>query len=225
MGVTDWLARIGTWGTMLLPALIVLGFWGFVFWQRTRRRLLEMKRHEAEGTIGRASFFQSGDMPIHYDLVAHLGTGGPAATSLSEKILRPAIGVRLVVLGVAGVVLYYSTLDSFWPTEFSELEQGTEGIFKAARVLLPVAALYGVLYIFSAEARYDRDILIVTRLMVLRREYRWKNLRRIGDGGAYELILTFEPGGKAKVLKHSTGIKDFKEFALARIQKNRTSHA
>ena len=34
-----------------------------------------------------------------------------------------------------------------------------------------------------------------------------------------------EPGGKATVLKQSTVIADFKTFALAQIQKNRTAHA
>lgn len=184
-----------------------------------------MRQHEADGTLGRAAFLQSGDMPIHYDLVAHIGTGGPAATSVGEKVLRPSIGVRLVILGVAGVILYYTTQPAFWQTDFGGLDEGTGWIFSAARVLLPIAALYGVLYIFTSEARYDRDVLIVTRAMLYRREYRWKNLTRIGDGGAYDLVLFFKPGGKAKVLKHSAGIAEFKTFALAQVQKNRAAHA
>lgn len=223
--MTDWLSKIGTWGTILLPGLIVFGFWGLLFWRRIRSRLRDMKRHEAEGTIGRASFFQSADMPIHYNFVAQIGTGGPAATSVGEKILRPSIGVRLVVLSVAGMICYYSLTPAFWQMEFSELDRGTEWIFSTARVLLPIAALYGVLYIFTSEARYDRDVLIVTRLIGLRREYRWKALTRIGDGGAYDLVLFFKPGGKAKVLKHSTGIAEFKAFALAQVQKNRAENA
>lgn len=210
---------------MLLPALIIFGLWGAVFWPRLRKRRLDMQHHHAEGTIGRASFFQRGDMPIHYDLVAHVGTGGPAATSVGEKVLGPAIGVRLVILGVAGMIFYYCLTPSFWQMEFSGLDRGSEWIFSVARVLLPIGALYGVLYIFTSEARYDRDVLIVTRMMVLRQEYRWKSLIRIGDGGAYDLVLVFKPGGKAKVLKHSRGIADFKAFALAQLQRNRTSHA
>ncbi len=225
MGVTDWLSKIGSFGATILPALIMLGFWGFLITRRLRRRLREMRQHEADGTIGRASFIQSGDMPVHYNFVAKIGTGGPVATSVGEKILRPSIGVRLVVLGVAVMVLYYSTLPAFWPTEFSELDKGTEWIFSVARVLLPFAAVYGVLYIFTSEARYDRDVLIVIRMMIQLREYRWKALTRIGDGGAYDLILFFKPGGKAKVLKHSTGIAEFKAFALAQVQKNRAGNA
>lgn len=224
MGVTDWLAGISSWVATLLPALIVFGVWGLLFRRRIRRSLGDAKRHEAEGTIGRAAFFLVGDMPVHYNFVAEIGTGGPAVASLGEKILRPSIGVRLVVLGVAGMIFYYSLAPAFWQIEFSELDRGTEWIFSTARVLLPIAAVCGVLYIFTSEARYDRNVLIVTRLMQ-RREYRWKALTRIGDGGAYDLVLTFKPGGKAKVLKHSAGIREFKAFALAQVQKNRSANA
>lgn len=225
MGVTDWLAKIGSFGVTILPALIMLGFWGFLITRRLRRRLCEMRRHEADGTIVRASFLQSGDLPIHYDLVAHIGTGGPAVTSVGEKVLLPSVGVRLVMLGVAGMILYYTTQPAFWQADFGGLDEGTGWIFSAARVLLPIATLYGVLYIFTSEARYDRDVLIVTRLMLYRREYRWKNLKKIVDGGAYDLVLFFSPGEKAKVLKHSAGIREFKSFALAQVQKNRAANA
>lgn len=224
MGVTEWLMKIGAWGGLLLPGLIVFGFWGGLIWWRMRRRLQEMKRHEAAGTIGRDSFFQAGDLPLHYDFVAHIGTGGPAPTTVGEKVLRPSIGVRLVVLGIAGMVVYYCLRSGFWPTEFSEVDRGTEWIFSTARVLLPFAALNGVLYVFTSEARYDLDVLIVTRFL-RRREYRWKNLTRIADGGAYDLVLSFKPGGKAKVLKHSAGIGAFKEFAVAQARKNRMRDA
>jgi hypothetical protein len=223
--VTELAARLGAWVSMLLPALIMLGFWGLLIGHRIRKRLREMKRHEDAGTIGRASFFQGGDMPVHYNLVAQVGTGGPAATSLGEKILRPSIGVRLVVLVVVGMIFYYTTQPAFWPSGFNGPDQSTEQIFNIARVLLPIAGLYGVIYIFTSEARYDRDVLIVTRYMLFRREYRWKALTRVSDGGAYDLVLTFKPGGKAKVLKHSAGIRDFKVFALAQVQKNRAAYA
>lgn len=224
MGVTDWLMEIGAFGGLMLPALIILGFWGGLIWWRARRRLQEMKRQEAAGTIGRESFFQTEDLPMHYDFVARIGTGGPAPTTVGEKVLRPSIGVRLMVLGIAAIAIYYCVRPGFWPTEFSEVDRGTAWIFTAARVLLPFAALNGVLYVFTSEARYDPDVLIVTRFL-RRREYRWKNLTRIADGGAYDLVLTFKPGGKAKVLKHSAGIKGFKEFALAQVRKNRMRDA
>jgi len=224
LDVTDWLSETGAWGIVMLPALIVFGFWGGLIWWRVRRRLQEMKRHEAAGTIGRDSFFQTADMPMHYDFVAHIGTGRPAPKTVGEIVLRPSIGVRLVVLGIAGMVIYYCVRPDYWPTEFSELDRGTEWIFTAARVLLPFAALNGVLYVFTSEARYDRDVLIVSRFLG-RREYRWKNLTRIADGGAYDLVLTFKPGGKAKVLKHSAGISGFREFALAQVRNNRVRNA
>lgn len=223
-GVTDWLVGVGARGSMLLPGLIIVGFWGGLIWFRMRRRLVQMKRHEAEGTIGRASFFQGSDLPMHYDFVAHLGTGGPAPTTVGEKVLRPSIGVKLVVLGVSGMIGYYTLSPALWQAELSPLERGTEWIFTVTRFLLPAAALNGILYVFTSEARYDRDVLIVTRFF-RRREYRWKHLVRVADGGAYDLVLFFAEGGKAKVLKHSTGIREFKDFALTQVRKNRMANA
>ena len=223
-GVTDWLAWIGARGSMLLPGLIIIGFWGGLIWFRMRRRLARMKRHEAEGTIGRASFFQTGDLPMHYDFVAHLGTDGPAPTTVGEKVLRPSIGVKLVVLGVSGMIGYYTLSPAYWQIEPSPLERGSEWIFGIFRFLLPAAALNGILYVFTSEARYDRDVLIVTRFFS-RREYRWKHLTRVADGGAYDLVLFFAEGGKAKVLKHSTGIREFKDFALTQVRRNRMANA
>jgi hypothetical protein len=223
-GVTEWLLWIGSRGSMLLPVLVVVGFWGGLIWFLMRRRLKRMKQHAAEGSIGRASFFQSGDLPVHYDLVAHLGTRGPAPTTLGEKVLRPSIGVKLVVLGVTGMIGYYTLSPAFWQLEFSPLNRGEEWIFTVARFLIPVAALNGALYIFTSEARYDRDVLIVERFF-RRREHRWKDLIRIADGGAYDLVLFFAQGGKAKVLKHSTGVREFKDFAVTQARKNRMADA
>jgi hypothetical protein len=223
-GVTDWLVWIGAWGSMLLPGLIVVGLWGGVIWYRMRRRLAAVRGHEGQGTLGRASFFQSGDLPLHYDFVAHLGTGGPAPTTVGEKVLRPSIGVKLVVLGVSAMVGYYTLSPTLWQAEFDPLGRGEDWLFTAARILLPLAALNGILYVFTSEARYDRDVLIVTRFL-RRREYRWKQLVRVADGGAYDLVLFFAEGGKAKVLKHSIGIRELKDFALAQARKNRMADA
>ena len=74
--------------------------------------------------------------------------------------------------------------------------------------------------LFMASNKWFRSVLIVTRLWFFRREFSWKNLVNISDDGQYELVLTFAPGGKAKVLKHSKGIEDFKSFALAKLKEN-----
>lgn len=221
---TNLLTGFGHWFGKYLPALIIFGFWGGIFWLKLRRKL-STQRKEAEGGIGRASFFQPGDMPVHYNFVAQIGTQGPAATGVAEKVLRPAIGVRLVVLFVSGLLIYYCTKEAFWQVEFSALDQGTEWVFQAARVIIPIGAIYGILYVFTSEARYDHEVLITSRMLLFRHEFRWTDLQRIGDGGAYDLVLFFQPGGKAKVLKHSAGIGEFKEFALAQIRKNKAAHA
>jgi hypothetical protein len=87
--------------------------------------------------------------------------------------------------------------------------------------LLLFAATNGVICTFGFEARYNRDLLITTRLFLLRRDYRWRDLDWISDDGAYELVLRFDPGGKAKVLKHCRGIEEFKHFAQEQLAKRR----
>jgi hypothetical protein len=96
---------------------------------------------------------------------------------------------------------------------------------KKLRAAVVIWLFYRALDILVRDARYDHDILTVRPMFGQRREFQWKALQRIRDDGEYWLLLFYEPGGKAKVLKHSTGIADFKTFALAQIQKNRASHA
>ena len=212
---------------ILLGFLFVVAFIGlraFLFWRRISRRRQEIERHKDAGTIGPSGMLQGQALPWHYDKLAQLGTGGQAPMTLDQRMLKPSIGVRLVVLGLCAAMVYYATqMAAGEMNGFQIAEPGPYGSIMIAICLL--AAVNAVFYIFTFETRYDRDMLIVTRMMFFRREYRWKNLWRIADDGAYELQLFFEPGGKAKVLKHSVGIEDFKDFALAQIRRNRAAHA
>ena len=212
---------------ILLGFLFVVAFIGlraFLFWRRISRRRQEIERHKDAGTIGPSGMLQGEALPWHYDKLAQLGTAGQAPMTLDQRVLKPSIGVRLVVLGLCAAMVYYATqMAAGEMNGFQIAEPGPYGSIMIAICLL--AAVNAVFYIFTFETRYDRDMLIVTRMMFFRREYRWKNLWRIADDGAYELQLFFEPGGKAKVLKHSVGIEDFKDFALAQIRRNRAAHA
>ncbi|WP_284165725.1 hypothetical protein [Frigidibacter sp. SD6-1] len=211
--------------SLVLPFAVIFGPMAYFGWWKARRRRQIIDLHRDQGTIGPAAFFQGQPLPRHYDAVARIGTGGPAPMTLNERILKASVGVRFFVLGLAAVIGTFVFRPDLAPNGFHE-----------AMEELPVSVSYlhwailfflgnGVLYIFGFEARYDRDVLIVTRMMFVRREYLWRNLDWIGDDGAYELVLKFEPGGKAKVLKHSVGIGEFKEFAQEQIRKNRTHRA
>ncbi|MGL4235578.1 hypothetical protein [Tabrizicola sp.] len=211
---------------MLLGVLFVVGVIAlrvYLFWRRLNRRRQDIERHNDAGTIGPTGLVQGAVLPWHYDQLAHVGTGGQAAVSLDQRVLKPSVGVKLFVLGLCAAMMYFVTQVTGQQGELQTVDPGTYGAIMNAICLF--AALNGVVYIFTFETRYDRDMLIVTRMMFVRREYRWKNLWRIADDGAYELHLFFEPGGKAKVLKHSVGIEEFKDFALAQIRRNRTANA
>ncbi|MCY1128716.1 hypothetical protein OU426_17800 [Frigidibacter sp. RF13] len=208
--------------SILVPFAVIFVPMAYFGWWKAQRRRQIIDRHRDQGTIGPAAFFQGQALPRHYDAVARIGTGGPAPMTMNERILKASIGVRVFVLGLAAVIGTFVFRPDFAPTGFPEAirELPVPAIY--IHGLLLAALANGVLYIFGFEARYDRDILIVTRMMFFRREYLWRNLDWIGDDGAYELVLRFEPGGKAKVLKHSVGIGEFKEFAQQQIRKNRT---
>lgn len=218
----------GLFAQMAIGVIIVVGFIALrihLFWRRIIRRRQEIERHKDAGTIGPARLIQGQTLPWHYDQLAQLGTRAQAPMTLDQRVLKPSIGVRLFVLGLCAAMFFFAyqmvTVGEF--NGFEVADPGPYGTFMIGLCLL--AALNGVIYIFTFETRYDRDMLIVTRMMFHRREYRWKDLWRIADDGAYELQLHFQPGGKAKVLKHSVGIEEFKDFALAQIRRNRMANA
>jgi hypothetical protein len=199
----------------------VLYFQGRAVLRRHRR----IRQHRAEGTIGPAALLQGDELPLHYDALARLGTKGEAPRTVDDRVLRPSAGVRLLVLGLAlslGSFLFWPGLA---PAGFDEALQELPVSPNVVRWLLLLVLVNAVLYIFGFEARYNRDQLIITRMLVVRRVYRWRDLTWIGDDGAYDLVLRFDPGGKAKVLKHSRGIAEFKRFAQAVLAQHGIAHA
>jgi hypothetical protein len=220
IGIDSFLSQL-LLGFLFVVSMIVLRL--YLFLRKLVRRRVEIERHKDAGTIGPTGMLQGQALPWHYNQLASLGTGGAAQVSLDQRVMKPAIGVKLVVLGLCAAMLYYALVVTGQLGGFQTVDPGPYGTLMTG--LCVFAALNGVAYIFTFETRYDRDMLIVTRMMFFRREYRWKDLWRIADDGAYELHLFFEPGGKAKVLKHSTGIGEFKDFALAQIRRNRMKNA
>ena len=208
-----------------LVLILVLGPVVFFQIRMARRRLQEIARHRAEGTIGPAGFLQGERLPIHYDTLAQLGTTGDAPRTVDDRVLRASVGVRVLVIGLVltvGNALYgQGTMAAGIDEALRELPIPPV----VARSVLAFAAVSALVYIFGFEARYNRDLLVVTRMLVLRREYRWRDLEWIGDDGAYDLVLSFGPRGKARVLKHSRGIAEFRRFAQAVLAKHKEAHA
>jgi hypothetical protein len=205
----------------VLPLAIGIGFFCFMFWSRMQKQKAKIKRHKDAGTIGPAGLIQGSTLPMQYDRLASIGTMGEAARTLDDTILRPTIGVRLLALGLAAMVFCYFAFPEWQPEGLNEALREIPVPLFASQLFIFAAALNGVFYIFGHEARYNRDLLITTRMFLHRREFRWKDLDYIGDDGNYELVLKFRVGGKAKVLKHSRGVEEFKRFAMAQLQKNR----
>lgn len=210
--------------------LIMVLVWGFIalriciFFRRWSRHRAEIKRHKAAGTFAPSGFFQGRQLPLHYDALAGIGSGGEAPVTVGDRILRPAIGVRLFVLGLAAAIVAFLVQPNLAPSGFHEAMGELPVPPLVPQLVLLLGAAWGVAYIFGFEARYNNDMLIVSRLFQ-RREYRWKHLDWLKDDGGYDLVLTFTPGGKAKVLKHSVGVEAFKAVAEGHAKRNRISNA
>lgn len=200
---------------------LVLGPLAYVLGRATLRRHRLIEQHRREGTIGPVSIFQNDRLPLDHEVLARLGTAGEAPQTVDDRILRPSPGVRLLAVALAATVAGYLFLPGFAPDGFHEVMRDLPVPPVVVEALFLIAAVNAVLYIFGFEARYNRDLLIVTRMFLHRREYRWRDLRWIGDDGAYDLVLRFDPGGKAKVRKHCRGIAEFRRFAQERLAKQR----
>lgn len=170
------------------------------------------------------AFFRVGNCRCTMSALAGIGSGGEAPVTVGDRILRPAIGVRLFVLGLAAAIVAFLVQPNLAPSGFREAMGELPVPPLVPQLVLLLGAGWGVAYIFGFEARYNTDMLIVTRLFQ-RREYRWRHLDWLKDDGGYDLVLTFTPGGKAKVLKHSVGVEAFKAVAEGHAKRNRISNA
>lgn len=199
---------------------VILGPIAYFQWRLAARRYRKIDSHRSAGTIGPATFLQGQDLPQHYDALARVGTKGEAPRTLDDHILKASVGVRLFVLGLSVAVIAFALVPGLAPGGWDGAMRELPVPPIVLQVLILAVVANGLLYIFGFEARYNRDLLITTRMFFSRREFRWKNLEWIGDDGAYEFVLRFA-SGKAKVLKHCRGIEDFKVFAQEQIRKNR----
>jgi hypothetical protein len=206
------------YGVVLGPFLII-GWWRL----RRRRRLIEASK--AQGTIADIGGIFAQKLPSHYAALASMGTAGAAPMTVDDRILRPSPGLQLFILGLTTAIAAFTLFPQLAPDGFHEAMAELPGPTLVPKVMMLAALANALIYVFGNEARYNRDTLISTRMAFHRREYRWKDLEWIGDTGAYDLVLMFGQGGKAKVLKHCKGIEDFKMFAQDQIRKNRAAGA
>lgn len=200
--------------------VVILGPIAYFQWRAASRRYRKIDAHRSAGTIGPATFVRGQQLPVHYDALARIGTKGEAPRTLDDHILKASLGVRLVVFGLSLAVIGFTFVPGIASTGWHDAIREMPAPPIVIQLLILAVAANGLFYIFGFEARYNRDLLVTTRMFFSRREYRWKDLEWIGDDGAYEFVLQFA-NGKAKVLKHCRGMEEFKAFAQEQIRENR----
>ncbi len=225
MSATEILGALTGSAPLALGYLVAFVPIGFLVWWKLHRRRRLIEASKAAGEIARIDSPYESRLPVRYAAVASIGTGGTAPMTLDDHILRPSLGVRVMIMALSASVIAFVFTPGLAPGDLHAAMEELPGPVLLPQLVLLAVVANGLLYIFGNEARYNRDKLIVTRFFFHRREYRWKDLDWIGDTGAYDLVLQFQPGGKAKVLRHSRGIEDFKMFAKAQLKRDRPGRA
>lgn len=145
-------------------------------------------------------------LPADAALIAGIGTGRAARQSLDAQVMRASPGLRLLVLAVVGLMLW------LWLGSGLFLG-GTSGLTPvrapAMELLVLGAGLWSALWTFTWELRWDRDGIVLTRLVFFRTTRRWRDLNGILDSRHHDYVLTFDRGGRLRVVKHATGIDAF----------------
>ena len=151
------------------------------------------------------------NLPLDLSMVAGAGRSATAPDTLGDHTLRPTIGLRLISLGISALVLY---LIWFGPAE-------TRLPYPPASWTLTAAVAYGILYIQTYEARYDRDRINYRDALMRQHEVLWRDVFAIRDDGHYEYHLLTDSGRKIRLQKYLVGISDFLTYAETRIAQNR----
>lgn len=201
--------------------VLILGPIAWSLWRAVLRRKRLIERHRADGTIGPAGLFPGTALPKEYDVLARLGTKGEAPRTLDDRVLHTSAGVRLLVGAVALAIAGFLFIPGLAPEDLDAALRVLPVPPIVLKLLLVAVALDSLILIIFFEARYNRDLLTITRPFRRRREFRWRDLEQIQDDGAYYLLLRFSPGGKAAVFKHCRGIEEFKLFAQEQMRKAR----
>jgi hypothetical protein len=199
----------------LAPAVIILS----LAFSLLARRRAKARQHPLQDRVGRTTLGRLVQpLPGDIDLIAQIGQRGTARKSAGMKTLRTTPGLRAISLGVSALGIFLLLAGVF------ALQGLTPDNTLAVCLFLAVLGI-SVLEVHSYELRYDRDGMVLTRLMYWRRSFDWVHLMGIDDDQNYHYVLAFSKGGRVKVMKHLVGMTDFLTHVATVLDRNDARHA
>lgn len=154
-------------------------------------------------------------LPADAQLIAGIGTGRAAQSSLDAQVMRASAGLRILVVALVGMMGWYILGPGPAPVGWGD------NLVRAPAMEMALlgGGLWSVLWTFTWELRWDRDGLTLTRAVFFRTTRRWRDLNGIRDSRHHDYILTFDTGDRLSVLKNATGIDAFLTRAAAELRK------
>ncbi|MCU0801205.1 MAG: hypothetical protein MUD11_05415 [Rhodobacteraceae bacterium] len=181
--------------------------------------IVRLRRSPDEGAIGTTLLGRvAGPLPGDLGLIARIGMDGPARASAGAQVLRTTLGLRVISLGLSGVILALLLGGGFHGAGFT----GQDG---ALALGLGAFLAVGMLDILTYELQVDRYGMVLTRFIFWRRSFDWTHLMGIDDDQNYYYVLAFRRGGRVKVLKHLVGMPGFLTLVRQALERNKGTHA
>ena len=150
------------------------------------------------------------NLPRDISFVAGIGAQTAPQMTLNEPTLRPTVGLRLVSVGISGVLMQYT-----WISDEGYIP---DNIY--VKMATTVIVLYSLIYTTTYNLRYDRDVLIDSDWLFRRREILWKDVVSLQDNGHYSYVIGVQSGKSVEVMKYMTGIREFLATARQNIALN-----
>ncbi len=137
-------------------------------------------------------------------LVALIGQGAAVQRTLGSYRLRATLGLKLLVWGVLGLMVYAAM----------QMEAALFGI----ETLLLGFVLYLAIHTSHYEIIYDRDTVTLPRWWFRRTTRKWRDLDAVVDRRGWYLDFHFRDGTVIQAHKYVVGYAELREAAAAELR-------
>lgn len=160
----------------------------------------------------------TGPLPADAAALASWGAVRAAPVSIDTRIMRPTLGIRLLVLAVLGVMI--------WMYGTGQLAMGLPSDQANWMGLGAIgAAGWSVFWVWTYELRWNRDEIILSQAGLSRRVVWWRDVVAVRDDAAHFYVLGLRQGGSVRVLKWLVGMQEFLASTAGTMARNADTDA